>query len=265
MNRLPALVLAILAAAVLCEAGAAAEAPVVKVVGLQVMAPRPDKPQLSVVEGHRGGTWLYVQVARATTHFIDLDAKASTVASFTDDKGTTLLAPKARSLWDKPISGQVATGGGACTLQFYSSKTPAPGASKLSVKATAVLRCGAGRKTVEQKALALKAGSAITVGPVPMTVKDVRPSSWGKSKLVVELGGESDDKAIQGFTFLGSDGKEIPHAQLGHNRFRMGTKVRWSRTIGLEQKIDVVAVKIAYFERLESLTVPVEVTASLGF
>ena len=263
MKRSVAVVVALLVAATVCPAAFAAEKPGLELVGIQVVKPDPGRKHFGIVQGLRAGTSLWLRLTRPDKHFICLDEKASTLDAYADDKGTDLKPTAQRTYWGKPIRGQVPDAS-HCVLEFQSSKIPAAGARTLAVKANVVMTCGVGEKSAEQKGVALKAGSPTTVGPVPMKVEKIRPSGWGKVKMTVELSGEKDEEMIKEVVFVGPDGEVVPSRKVGSSRSRIGTKVNWRRSYGLHQKLETATVRIIYFERVETLAVPVEVTAGVG-
>jgi len=238
----------------------------VQVVGLSIFRPDPTGKSLSYVLGRRSGTTLHVRVARQDKTIISLDRNASKLSSFTDDKGTVLSETKKRR-WGSDWLGswpRISDDGHSCMLKISSPKTPAAGASKLIVKADIVLACGSDIKTAEQKDFALTKGSKLTVGPVPMKVQSVKDSSFGKAKMRVELISSKSFDAVKALTFIGADGKEIKYDSLGEGTSGIAGKMTYSKAIGLHKKVDVVTVKVTYYQKIEKLTVPLNLTVGVG-
>ena len=238
----------------------------VQVIGLSIFRPDPARENKSYVFGRHSGTTLHVRVARQDKTIISIDREASKLSSFTDDKGTDLSVKSKRRWGDHWLGSwpRISDDGHSCVLEISSPKTPAAGASKLIIKADIALACGSDVKTAEQKDFALTKGSKLTAGPVPMKVQSVKESSFGDAKMTVELISSKSFDAVKALTFIGADGKEIKYDSMGEGKSGIAGKMTYSKAIGLHKKADVVTVKVTYYQKVEKLTVPVNLSVGVG-
>jgi hypothetical protein len=265
MRNVPFLFAAALLAARSPSALNAAEAPKPAVVGLQVMRPGTHEASLSIVPGERAGTTLWLLVTLPDRHIVGLDETASKITAFADDKGTDLNVEERNRFWHKPVDCETVEDGRGCVLAFRSPKLPAANARTLALKATVVLLHGIGDKTAAQASVALKEGAEIKVGPFPMKIMTLAALKSPPARRLLTLEGSQEDRAIRSFAFIGPDGKDIGAEIIPGRRVGAGSLVHWYRPFALPAGVENVTLRITYFERLESITVPIEITAGIGF
>ncbi len=247
----------------------------IEIMGLQIARPVPPsrEPQggFTIMAGPfgSGGTTLNLLLANPKRNIIGMDSKKSRIAALVDDKKTNLLETAKRdndfggSMFG-PLQLNVAPGGHQCTLEVKAPQIPARGATTIQLDALVVLQCGADEKTVEQKGLALKQGSKITVGPVPMTVERVEDSNFGDSKMMVSLSATKSVDAIKEVAFLAADGSPIKHEQTGRGQSGFGGNITYETSYGLAQKVDSVTIKVTFFNKVEELPVPLKMQIGVG-
>lgn len=264
-----------------------------EVVGLQIIKPRPPAPVKDDEESPGGmsmmmgnmmgseGTTLTFALSRDDKTIIAFDAKASKLTSATDDKATDLTKASANQAnraqmrfgmsGDSPLSVTLQPGGHSASINAHLPQTPAKGATRILLKGQLAFVCGSGEKTVEQKNLSLKDGK-ITVGPIPITFGESEggfaPPNLGgddKPSTMVTLNHTKPLGLIKKLTFLDASGKVIPHHGAGQMSTGFGGQMSYSTILRLDGKVDRVSVKLAYFDKTETLTIPVNVEASVGF
>jgi hypothetical protein len=249
-------------------AGGAAK---VEVVGLAVTKADPNsKFGESAVPGQMAGTHVHVRIAAPGKYLVGLDEEACALESFTDDKGTVLAKPgKGRQFGESWLWGfpRFSDDRQSCVVSIQSKACPAAGATAVKIKAGVAMLCGSQEKTAEQKDVALKAGTKVTAGPIPMEIASVEARSGGEPATEVRFKGEApeaDLAKLKGVTFLGADGKEIPSQSTG--RMNMGGDKKVSFEYGYELKGSPkqVTIKITWFDKVETLTVPVNATVGAG-
>ena len=243
----------------------------VSVVGLSIARAKPgDKYGRSTAGALSAGTHLYLQIVRDDKFFISVDKKATTLEIFADDKGRELALPGPAERWELRWLGtmlnSISADGHTYSFSVQATKRiPTPGSKALKVKATVLILCGSDEKFAEQKDLALKAGTKITVGPVPMTIKEVREQKWGKeTNTLITMESNKSFDPIKQIKFFDADGKRIPGRRTGSGHFGMLGKYTYTRTISLSAKADKATLKMAYFGKTEKLKVPVDVSVGLG-
>jgi SLA1 homology domain 1, SHD1 len=248
----------------------------IEIMGLQIARPVPPsrEPQgggFTIMAGPlgSGGTTLNVSLANSNRNIIGMDAKKSRIAALVDDKKTNLLQAAKReddfggSMFG-PLQAHIASGGHQCTLEVRAPNIPARGAAMIRLEATIVLQCGADEKTVEQKDVALKHGSKVTIGPVPMTVERVEDSNFGDAKMMLTLASSKSMDAIKEIAFLAADGSTIKHDSMGQGQSGFNDNITYEASYGLHQKVDAVTIQLTYFSKVEELPLPLKIDVGLG-
>jgi hypothetical protein len=127
-----------------------------------------------------------------------------------------------------------------------------------------VLLCGADEKTVEQKGLALKKGSKLTIGPVPITLGQIEDARFGEAKQMVTFESKQPLNAIKKVEFLSADGKPIKHQTMGSGQGGFNDDITYSVSFGLMQKLDSITLRLTYFNKVEELTLPLKMDIGPG-
>ncbi len=250
------------------QAGAAA-AVTVELVGLEITKPAPQKNEGGgrVMMSGQDGVRLKLRLIDESESIVAVDEKASKVSSFTDDKGTDLTGTKGGGggFGSSSFSAQKFGAEPLSLVEVQQPGMPAHGATKLQLKGELVVIRASGEKTSEQKNVALKKNSKITVGPVPLIVEEVRDSGFGEMKLTVTLSTDKPLDAIKRIEFADASGKAIEQEQMGSGSFGFGDKTTYQRTIGLAKKLDKATVRITHHDKMETVKVPLELEFGVGF
>src|SRR5579884_1675053 len=115
------------------------------------------------------GVTMDLAISQPGRFIVGVDAKASKLESFTDDKSNSLYKKPvgifgAQSNWINEYATQYGPEGGQCTIQIAAGNPPGKGAGKIQVKASLVVKCGSEEKTTEKKELAIKMNEEVSVG-----------------------------------------------------------------------------------------------------
>jgi len=238
-----------------------------EVVGLWIGKKDPNsKWERSYVMGRRPGTSVFVRIAPPDKQIISVDDKACKLAGFSDDKGTDLAkAKKSRFAFGAGWLGSndISDDGKTCLVEIRSQSTPATGAKELKIRARLVLRCGGEVKTAEAKDVALNKGAKIAAGPVPMEISKVSKGR-GEAKLEITLKSSTSFDAIKSLTFIAPEGKVIKHRKTGSGRSGFGDKYTYERFYSLYEEVKTVSIRIEYYDKIETLTVPIKLTTGVG-
>jgi hypothetical protein len=224
--------------------------------------------------GVQPGTSLSIHFA-GNRDFVRLDDEKSKIISFADDKGTDLLSKSDKSK-SKPgavqfsftprLRADFAEDRHAGLIHATAPQRPVAGATKITLKADVVIKCGTGEKTAEQADIKFEKGTKITAGPVPMTIEQVEPSSFNDDyKMTVTLQAKAKLDSIKKIAFFDASGKEIKSTKGGESSFTFAGSTQVDRGYMLAEKVDSATIKITYFEKLEDVVVPVEITTGVGF
>ncbi len=251
------------------KAGASAAGSVtVELVGLEITKPAPQKSEGGgrVISGNEG-VRLKLRLIDEGESIVAIDEKASKVSVFADDKGTDLTNAKGGGggFGLSPFSAHKFGAEPLSMVEVQQPGVPVRGATKLQLKGELVVIRASGEKTAEQKNLALKKDSKITVGPVPLIVEEIRDSGFGEMKLTVTLSTDKPLDAIKKIEFADASGKAVEQEQMGSGSFGFGGKTTYQRTIGLAKKLDKATVRITHHDKMETVKVPLELEFGVGF
>jgi hypothetical protein len=232
-----------------------------QVSGLSVHKPVPakKKERFTFVQT---GTILEVTFLSDDKYILGVDAKASKLDQFTDDKKSKL---NSGSLFGGPnwLGGfpQLAPDGERCVVQINGQTPPAKGANKVLAKGTIILKCGAEEKTTEKKDITIKMGAETTVGAFTIKVSGEGSNFSGPGIEIV-----SEERIVKSAHFFDAKGAaiELNTPPFMHPVFAGGGKMLHALTYNLPKKIDKVSVKIAYFAKVESLPAPFDLSVGLG-
>jgi hypothetical protein len=275
MISVSALVVAVLVMGVLASHGSAADAPAVTkteskpsviVGGLSIArAKKDDKFGRSMAFSMQAGTNVSLYVSMPGKTIIELDRNASKLTKFTDDKGTVLAEPGSAKGFESWLGSfpHIADDGHSCAPSVGSKKLPAAGASALIIDATLAFICGEAPKTV-QSDVSLTKGTPVKLGTVAAKIRKVGEPSYGKMKSSVTFTSSQSFDTIRKLVFLDSAGKEIKSRGSGHGSSTFGSKKTYSRTYDLAKKVDKVTIKIDYWGKIETVTVPVKLNVQMG-
>ena len=207
------------------------------------------------------GTTLDLTFLSPARFILGVDAKASKLDQFIDDKKTKLDTSTGFGApnW---MAGLITYGpeGDRCTVQLNAQSAPSKGATKVSVKGTIVLKCGAAEKTIEQKDLAIKKDAETTAGD--FTIKVIAEGSDFSGPAIQII---SPERVVKNTKFFDAKGKaiELLTTPYWHNVFAKG-KTLIAINYNLTKKIDKLSMQITYFSKVEDVPVPFDVSVGLG-
>lgn len=236
----------------------------VAVVGLQIAKPlQPADRREQSLTGRKTGTVLTLRVTRAGKHFLGLDAKASKLTTFADDRGAALVddAAKALKTWAEGPCW-VSPTGQHCILDLLALQTPSAGASQIRLKAELILNCGLDGVTAERPDFRFEKDARLALVPgSPMTVADVR---FDANATYVTFSMQKIPDNVAAVSFLGRDGKEIDMQELSRSVVGFMDETIYEITYGLRNRVQAATIRVKYFRRIEKLTVPVDIAVGIG-
>ena len=220
----------------------------------------------SMAFGVQPGTRVSLFVSMPGRYILDVDRGGSTLTKFADDKGTVLGKPGKAGEFDSwmGMSAPVAEDKQSCSPEIRSEKLPAAGATRLEIDASLAILCGADAKTASVE-VALAKDTAVKLGSIDAKVGGVEAGDFGDMKLHVTFSSSQKFSAIRKLTFVGADGKEIKSEESGSGWEGGGDgPTTYSVTYGLAEKLDKATVKVDYWGKVETVTVPVKLNVGLG-
>ncbi len=233
-------------------------------IGLTIFRPDPNNPSDTEVGfGAKPGTTLYVKLLQADKFIIRVDNGASKLLSFTDGKGTDFSKQKEKKFGQGWLNRfpKIAKDGHSCIVNVRSDQLPKTDAREIVLKANIVLTCGSGQKTARVENVALKPETTFNVGSMTIRIVKVGKPDWGDAKLNVEFSTKQNLANIKSLDFLGPDGQKIKTH--GSSSSRMGSRI-FRKSYNLDKKVDTVTLVVTYFDKVESVVVPIDIRAGIG-
>jgi hypothetical protein len=234
----------------------------VQVIRLFLHKAPPAKPGTFTIPPN--GVTMHLTVAQPEKFVVGIDAKASKLESFTDDKKNDLNKKPAglfggQANWLAEYATEYSPDGDYCTIQITAAGAPGKGAEKILVKGSLVLKCGAEEKTMDKKEIALKMNEEVSAGDFKVKVNYAGDFGAG----LTVLSAEPRVKSVEFFDAEGKAIKTMPSAR-GTIALAPLEKPQAAVTYSLGgKKMDKASFKITYFDKIESVTVPLELRVGL--
>jgi hypothetical protein len=220
------------------------------------------------------GIRMQLIIAQPGRTFIDLDRSASMLEAMTDDQKTDLTKLPvgddrlhADSEW-LPGTTVYSKDRSAVGVYVYALGVPSPNAREIQLKGKIALKRGAELKTVERK-VKIAAGTKIQFGKSEFTIVEVAPVADGlvvarDARLKVALENETGFETIKNLAFLDAEGQEIKLERIGHFSPGGFGKSNYGQQYGLAKAVDEATVKVSYFEKVETVEVPLDLKVGIG-
>jgi hypothetical protein len=205
-----------------------------------------------------GSTSMGVMVSYPGKYVLSVD-ESSSVSEFKDDKGTNLggtgFGAKPRfntyAMFNKDRSGLVVTA--------YGQGAPGAGASKVTLKGSLVLVCGADAKTTKEEGMDVKLNEEKKVGDFTVKITFVPVGMFGGPTVTVS----GPKNNLKGLVLKDDDGKDVPLSPSG-NVFYNPVAKQWNTSFYATKNPKKIKVAVSYFNKDEKITVPVDVTTGLS-
>lgn len=206
------------------------------------------------------GISLAIMVSPPGKHVTGVDVKASKLDRLTDDKKNNLYKKAAFSFggsnWLSEFA-QYSPEGDSVTVLVSANNVPGSGASKVLLKASLVLNCGTDEKATDKKEIALKPKEEIALGSFKVQI-----SPFSANQVLVS----SDKENIKNVEFFDDTGKKLTTGAAGRMPAPPGSdkKKQYTYSYFLFQKTEKVSVKINYFDKVEKVTVPLDLRVGVS-
>jgi hypothetical protein len=198
---------------------------------------------------------------------IGLDAEASRIAAFRDDRGNSLLGGVAKRGRTKPPIGSfpvVAGDGSAVRFEVEGSQLPAADATAIEIEGSLRLRLASGKASHQHDGATLAVQQPISAGPIAGTVTKVGAPQWGDAKLQVEITFPMALEQLARVRFLSPDGNAIKASTSSTMRIGRGANKTTRMTFDLEEKVERATVVFDVWTDLREVDVPFAVSTGLG-
>lgn len=178
----------------------------VQVTGVRVVAPAPEGNDKLRAFNWFPGVTVALLVTAPEKSIISVSKDRSKITSFTDDKGTDLLAPEAGTVDYSSWFNSDSAAEKSVSAEVKASGQPAKGATQFNLAGTLSVETASQNTNITAENVELKAGSEFTVGRIKFTMSGVRLQ--GKD-FVVTLQAKQDLAAISHLDFYGTNGTKI--------------------------------------------------------
>jgi hypothetical protein len=231
--------------------------PKLQVLSLTIHKAPPSKP--GVLMMFNNGVQMELMVSLPKRFITGVDVKASKLDRFSDDKNNALFKKSGGLLggglnWLSEFLIRYDPDGESVTVQFQGANPPGKGAGKILLKGSLNVKCGAEEKVTDAKELNLKSKEEADVGPFK-----VRVNQFGGIEVL------SSDENVKKIEFLDDKGKPIMFGT--QNRTRNPApkeKLTHIYSYFLFVKPDKCTVKVHYFNKVETVTVPLDLRVGLS-
>ena len=235
-----------------------------------------------------GGTALRLLLSSPDLNFIDLDPRGVKIDRFVDDTGhelSTALAPEYRNGYGYAVFApfgwsNVSTDGHNALFRVALEDAPAADATRFALRGSAEVHVGVNEQTAEQKDLPVEVGSSIKAGPVTLTVKSISsqynpsnnpgagPPAPEAAPVLLVFSSTHEPRMIRKIEFFDADGRPVS-SNFSWQPPPFGSDPNYRPAFYtcqcfLGHDLGKAAVKVTYFDRVESATVPIQIVAGVG-
>jgi len=200
---------------------------------------------------------------------VSIDQNKSKVISFTDDKGTDLMAaPASNDPFNKPgfsyMPPQSEDGLPSAVVDLKAPGLPAKGATALNISGEVVAETAGDPEQVTVPDAAIQSNTVFSVGTMTLNIAgaQAKTNSWDKKvTFSVTFHCAQNLDAISKIQFFDAQGNEIEarKSSWGGGDF-FGYMVEYE----LKQKVDRAKVIVSYWTDLQTVTVPFTIKTGLG-
>lgn len=196
---------------------------------------------------------------------VSINQFASKVDSFTDDKGTDLLAAKTDNPFSKPGFGVMDYSKGSyATVDIEAAGLPAKGATSLDLSGKVVLRIATGKKEFTVENVEMRTNTTFNIEDLPVKISNVgtNRNSWMGKKYPysVEFSSGRDLVTIESLKFFDEHGNQIK----AHKSSWGGGLGNYVLEYDLQKNVDRAKIVATRWEGLKKVTVPISVKTGLG-
>jgi hypothetical protein len=200
---------------------------------------------------------------------ISIDQNESKVLSFTDDKGTDLMAaPASDDPFNKPGLSYMTpqSGGGllSAIVDLKASGLPAKGATSVTISGQVVAETAGDPKQVTVPDAEIKPGTTLGIGAMSVKIGSVRmeTNSWDKKVIFsVTFNCPQSLDFISKIQFFDPQGNEVDAHK---SSWGGGDFLGYMAEYELKQKMDHAKVIVSYWTDLKNVTVPFTIKTGVG-
>jgi hypothetical protein len=195
---------------------------------------------------------------------VDFQHKASTLTSFTDDKGHSLIVKPGSFMEGFGHFPKISKDGKIALFTIEGGEAPSKGASHILVKGEIVFASGSTKKTVTSEKITFKNDAVIKLGSITFTVAKFGKPKWGSAALALSLETNRFVPEVAAYRFKTADGKVFEHKPNGQSTSSSGSSVSVSKFFKFDKKIEEGFLEIDIYTDLKTHKMPLNMKISLS-
>lgn len=231
----------------------------ISVVGLQVAAAPYNGEENLRSFSSEGGVTLSVLAVSNAGSIVKLDENTSSIESVIDEQGNQLL--KEDQWFTLTCMNSVSKDGKAVLFEIKAAGVPARGSKTIQAKGAVTLVCATGSKTVKSAPIEAKPGTEFEVNGAKFTVAKIGTAEYDDDySRSIELKSSEWPDAVAAIRFLDAGGKTIEST----NWSSMYSGTNRSEEHYLRNPVDIFILEVDFWENLESIQTPIDLTVGTG-
>ena len=245
---------------------AAADSWRVEVSGLRVVAAPPagSKDDSHGAFFQAPGVTVVATLTPPAGNIVSIKQSDSKLDSFTDDKGTDLLAVKSGNPFNRAGFGVMDSKGAYATVELQVAGLPAKGATTLNIIGKVGLQTASQTNQFTVENLEVKTNTAFTLGDLPVVISNVgtnrNPWMAKEYKYSITFSSPRDLESISSLEFFDGQGKKIEARKSSWGGGFMGYMMEYN----IKQNVDHVKLVATCWQDLKTVEVPLAIKTGLG-
>jgi hypothetical protein len=239
----------------------------VQVVAVMVVAPEGGKDTRSYC--WKPGTTVSASLTLPAGKIVKLNQEESKLSSFTDDKGTDLMAgPPSQDPFNKPgISFQSSDAEGKSSVIFdlKASGQPAKGATMLNISGTLNAQIAGSTKQFTIENVEMKTNVSFSLGDLPVMISEVgtNRNAWMAKdyKYSVTFSSPRNMDGISSLEFFDAQGNKIESRKSSWGGGFLGYMMQFD----IKQNVDHAKIVANCWQDLKTVEVPIAIKTGVGF
>lgn len=249
-----------------CHAGFAEDVNV-KVHGIRIVKPVADDDMSIRPFNWGAGTVVSLLLTFPEDSFLTIDADASKITAFTDDKGGDVTKAVKKDFFSDKVrfgSPSLSKDNMRCSIEIDAPGLPSAGATSLHLTGEMALVFAKNKESHESGLVPLVKGTEIAAGPIPLTISATGKPQWGSSAFSVSLQASQNLESIADIKFFNNAGEELEARRGSTSRSSFGKLVTVSWSYNFKEKVDEAKVVVSYWTDRKIVMVPIDQTFGLG-
>jgi hypothetical protein len=250
----------------------------VAVQGVCVVKPAPGGDDRLLAFRSVAGTTVALLVTDPQKGLVVFDSNSSRVKSFVDNKGKDLTKPEPGTVvdtgpesWAFQAVPPISDDRKYCCVEVSMPGIPAKQATTLTISGNLVFKTAREKTNFAAERVALRAGTKVNAGSIPLTIKRAGKSESGSDKVLeVEFQATQNLDSIASLQFFDATGRKIEATEalrsFGKFMHNASGTLDYDATLTyrLKSSAETARIVITYWADMKAVSVPFDLTVSLG-